>query len=467
MRRSTHRPVSSQVIVGVIVSSLLVVGCGSAATSSVPSASPSPTPRPTASPTTAPTASPTPTTSAPALALAMSDVARDPAEFADAEAAAEAINAFGFDLYRALTATGDNIVLSPASVAIALGMARTGARGQTASEMDAVLYDVAADDHAGWLNALDQALATRTTTFTDDEGTSHDQTLELANAYFAQQGFDFERAYLDALAARFGAGVHTVDYEQDPEAARGLINEWANEQTRGRIPAVLQPGDVNAGTRLALVNAIYLKASWARQFQEDQTVSAPFTRPDGTTVPVPMMRVGQALCAQGDGWAAADIGYLGGQLSMLLIVPDDLASFEADLDGDLVADIDAAFQATSAQADVTMPRFDIETRQELADILAALGMPSALDAERADFSGMTTAERLFIGKVIHQANISVDEKGTEAAAVTVVGMDTTGGGPSETCTAHADRPFLFAVRDVETGTVLFMGRVVDPSEGRS
>jgi serpin B len=224
---------------------------------------------------------------------------------------------------------------------------------------------------------------------------------------------------------------------------------------------------VTAGTRLALVNAIYLKASWARQFQEDQTVSAPFTRPDGTTVPVPMMRVGQAACAQGDGWAAGDIAYLGGELSMLLIVPDDLASFEAELDGDLIAAIDAALEATDAQADVTMPRFDIETRQKLVDILAALGMPSALDAERADFSGMTTAERLFIGKVIHQANISVDEKGTEAAAVTVVGMDTTGGGPSETCTAHADRPFLFAVRDVETGTILFMGRVVDPSDGGS
>lgn len=459
MRRTTHRPVSSRLIVGGIVGALLVTACGSAAPSSVPSA----TSIPAVSATPSQTASPSPSASAQALAITMSDAARDPASSADARAAAGAINAFGFDLYRAMAASGDNVVLSPASVAIALGMARVGARGLTATEMDVVLHDVASDDHAGWLNGLDQALASRTTTFTDDEGTAHDQTLELANAYFAQQGFDFERAYLDALAARFGAGVHTVDYEQDAEAARGLINDWASERTRGRIPAVLQPGDVTAETRLALVNAIYLKASWARQFQEDQTVSAPFTRPDGTTVPVPMMRVGQAACAQGDGWAAADIAYLGGQLSMLLMVPDDPASFEADLDGDLIAEIDAALEATYAQVDVTMPRFDIETRQELGDILAALGMPTALDADRADFSGMTSAERLFIGKVIHQANISVDEKGTEAAAVTVVGMDTTGGGPSETCTAHADRPFLFAVRDVETGTVLFMGRVVDPS----
>jgi serpin B len=460
MRRSTHRPAGSRIAVAIILGAMIVTACGPAAPS--PTVSAVPTPSASVTPSRAP--SPSPSASAQALAIAMSEVARDPAGIADAQAAAAAINAFGFDLYRALAATGDNVVLSPASVAIALGMARTGARGLTATEMDAVLHDVASDDHPGWLNGLDQALASRTTTFTDDEGTPHDQTLELANAYFAQRGFDFEGAYLDALAARFGAGVHTVDYEQDAEAARSLINEWANERTRGRIPAVLQPGDVTAETRLALVNAIYLKASWARQFQEDQTVSAPFMRPDGSTVSVPMMRVRQAACAQGDGSAAADIAYLGGQLSMLLIVPDDLASFEAELDGDLIATIDEAAAATYAQADVTMPRFDIETRQELSDILGALGMPTALDAERADFSGMTTAERLFIGKVIHQANISVDEKGTEAAAVTVVGMDTTGGGPSETCTAHADRPFLFAVRDVETGTVLFMGRVVDPSE---
>ncbi len=188
MRRSTHRPVSSKVIVGVIVGALLVTACGSAAPSSVPSTTLGPTP----SPTPGSTASPTPSPSAQALAIAMSDVARDPASLADAQAAAAAINAFGFDLYRALTASGDNVVLSPASVAIALGMARTGARGLTATEMDTVLHDVASDDHAGWLNGLDQALASRTTTFTDDEGTAHDQTLELANAYFAQQGFDFE-----------------------------------------------------------------------------------------------------------------------------------------------------------------------------------------------------------------------------------------------------------------------------------
>lgn len=341
-------------------------------------------------------------------------------------------------------------------------MARAGARGQTATEMDVVLAELATDEHAAWLNGIDQALAKRTGVLRDDEGKAHDQTLDISNASFAQRGLVFQPAYLDALAARFDAGQFLVDYQADTEGARRQINTWASERTRGRIPEVLGPDDVSPDTRLALVNAIYLKASWAQAFQEDQTNQGPFTRPDRSTVTVPLMRARGASCGQGAGWTAADIPYLGRELSMLVIIPDDLDAFERSLDAGVIATIDRTIADSTAIADVTMPRFDLETREQLGDILAALGMPSAFDAAKADFTGMTTQTRLFISKVIHQANISVDEKGTEAAAVTVVGMDTTGG-PSETCSAHADRPFLFALRDVETGAILFMGRVVDPS----
>lgn len=449
------------------LSTWLAIGLvATACTGSTPSSAPtdpaaSATPTAAASPSTPPpsaVASP----SHAGIELVKATVPRAAATVEDARQAAVAINAFGFDLHRALAANGSNLVASPASIAIALGMARVGARGQTAAEMDAVLSDLATDDHAAWLNGLDQALATRTGTFRDDEGTAHDQTLDISNASFAQRDLAFESAYLDALASRFDAGQFLVDYQADAEAARRQINAWASERTRGRIPEVLSPDDVTSDTRLALVNAIYLKAAWARAFQVDQTIQAPFRRPDGSTVTVPLMRVSEASCGEGDGWAAADIPYLGGQLSMLVIVPDDLTAFERALDADVVASIDATISATTASADVTLPRFDVETREELGDILADLGMPTAFDPAAADFSGMTTQTRLVISKVIHQANISVDEKGTEAAAVTVVGMDTTGG-PSKTCTAHADRPFLFALRDVETGAILFMGRVVDPT----
>lgn len=439
---------------------LVASACTGTTPTTIPTSSP-PTPTvstPTVS--TAPSLAPSP--SAAIVELVKSTVPRGAATIDDARQAAAAINAFGFDLHRALAASGTNLVASPASIAIALGMARAGARGQTAAEMDAVLADLATDEHAAWLNGLDQALATRTGTFRDDDGTAHDQTLDISNASFAQRGLAFEPTYLDALAARFDAGQFVVDYQADTEGARRQINTWASERTRGRIPEVLGPDDVSPDTRLALVNAIYLKASWAQAFQEDQTNQSPFTLPDGSTVTVPLMRARGASCGQTDGWAAADIPYLGRELSMLVNIPDDLDAFERSLDAGVLATIDATIAASTATADVTLPRFDLETREQLGDILAALGMPTAFDPDTADFSAMTTQTHLFISKVIHQANISVDEKGTEAAAVTVVGMDTTGGS-SETCTAHADRPFLFALRDIETGAILFMGRVVDPS----
>ncbi|HSL34489.1 MAG TPA: serpin family protein, partial [Candidatus Limnocylindrales bacterium] len=233
-------------------------------------------------------------------------------------------------------------------------------------------------------------------------------------------------------------------------------------QTRGRIPEVLKPGDVTSATRLALVNAIYLKAPWLRPFQADQTTDEPFTKLDGSTVEVPTMHTTHGSCGTGAGWGAFELRYIGNTVSMLVVVPDDLAAFEASLDEAALAEVSRVVRQGFASPDLTMPRFGFETREELSAVLAELGMPDAFDPDVADFSGMTGARELFIGRVIHQANISVDEKGTEAAAVTVVGMDVTGG-PSDICTVHADRPFIFAVRDVETGAILFMGRVVDPS----
>jgi serpin B len=439
------------------------VACSAAqpATSS-PSASPSPTVRPSASP---PPASPsTPPASPAAIELAMADVPRAAGSEAEARAAADAINAFAFDLHRRLVAGDKGLVFSPTSIAIALGMARTGAVGVTGTEMDAVLHAVPAGDYAKWLNSLDQALARRSGTFPDEEGTNHEISLDIANAYFAQRGLTFEDPFLGGLAEDFGAGMQLVDYETDPDAARQLINAWANEQTRGRIPEVLQPPDVTAATRLALVNAIYLKAPWYRPFMEDRTTTETFTRPDGDAVQVPMMHAGMGTrCASGPGWGAFELPYLGRELAMLVIVPDDLPAFEASLEPATIEAIETAMDEAQAVPEVSLPRFAFETRQELGSVLGALGMPRALDPELADFSAMTTEERLFIGKVIHQANISVDEKGTEAAAVTVVGMDT-GGGPPDTCTVSANRPFLFAIRDTQTGAILFLGRITDPSE---
>jgi Serine protease inhibitor len=397
----------------------------------------------------------------PEVTLAKANVPRASADPAFAKDAASAINAFGIDLYLRI-ATGDgNVVVSPASIAIALGMARAGALGTTATEMDAVLRDLATDDHAAWLNALDAALASRTGTFPDATNESQPVTLRTANAPFSQRGMKLVDAYLEALASRYGAGLQLVDYKTESEAARKAINAWVSDQTEKRIPELLVPGTITPDVRLTLVNAIYLKAAWLTPFAEQATKTGAFTRLDGSTVDVPLMHGGGPLpYASGDGWQAVELPYVGSSLALMVIVPDDFASFGKGLTPELLAEITGALEDRAVT--LTLPKFGIESKIELAATLAAMGMPTAFEPGLADFSGITTEEQLSISAVIHQANIDVDEKGTTAAAATAIVMRGTAE-PGEPITLTVDRPFLFALRDVPTGTVLFLGRVTDPS----
>jgi len=398
--------------------------------------------------------------------LAMSDLARMATTPGDAEAAAAATNAFGLALY-GLAAGADpseNIVMSPTSIALALAMARAGARGATAAEMDAILRDLGTDEHAAWVAALDAALASRTGRFRDGAGDEQDVILRIANAPFGQRDYTFEQAYLDALAQRFAAGLRLVDYIGATEEARSRINAWVADQTEDRIPELIVPGILDSMTRLVLVNAIYLKAAWLTPFFEADTVDADFNRLDGSTVTVPMMHAAIDIpYAAGDGWRAVQLPYVGDALAMLVIVPDDLATFEAGLDP---AALDVVTSALGpANVRLALPRFGIESKLQLGDLLRALGMPTAFDPDAADFSGITKEERLYISDVIHQANIDVDEKGTEAAAATAVILRATSA-PADPAVLTVDRPFLFALRDTETGAIVFLGRVADPSQER-
>jgi serpin B len=397
------------------------------------------------------------------VGVAQADVPRAPVSRSDAREAGAAIEAFGLDLYRALSPGQTNLVFSPTSIALALAMARAGAQGQTAAEMDTVMHDLASDGHAGYLAALDQALASRNRTSTDDSGQELPVTLRIANAPFAQEGMPLEAAYLETLAARYGAGLRLVDYVSATEDARQAINAWVDKRTEQRIPELLVEGVLTPATRLTLVNAIYLKAPWQTPFSEGATEAGTFTRADGSTVEVPFMSTSASLpYASGDGWRAVELPYLGGSLAMTLILPDDLAGFEQTLTPDGLAAITSSLIDT--QVALALPRFGIESKSELATILGAMGMPTAF-TDAADFSGITTAEQLAISNVIHQANIDVDEKGTEAAAATAVVMRESAI-VADGVSVRLDRPFLFAVRDVPTGAILFLGRVGDPSIGR-
>jgi serpin B len=395
-----------------------------------------------------------------AMAEATSQATRAAVSPDGATQAAAAIDAFGFDFYKSGLASGGNAVVSPTSIVLALSMAQAGARGETASQMDMVLHSAASTGGGNGINSLNQALAGLSGTFKDANGTAHELTLRIANAPFAQRGLQLQGPFLDTLASRYGAGLRLVDFRNDPVGACQLIDGWVSDQTEGRIPKLLD--SLDSATALVLVNAIYLKAPWQMPFDATNTNPEPFTRPDGSQVSVPTMSLNltEGSYAAGSGWQAVELPYAGGSLVMTIVVPDDLATFEGSLDAASFAQMTAALQPTDVE--LTLPRFKIETKADLASVLAGMGMPLAFDPSRADFSGITTQEQLYISRVVHQANIAVDEKGTEATAATAVQIEASVASQQQV-TLHVDRPFLFAVRDTDTGAILFLGRVVDPS----
>jgi serpin B len=354
-----------------------------------------------------------------------------------------------------------NVVLSPASIVLALAMVRPGARGETAAQMDAVLGSLATNEHAAWLNALDAALATRSGRYPDGSGTPRQVTLRLANAAFGQRGLAFQPAYLAVLAEDFGAGLRLVDYQSDPDGARQTINGWVDQATEGRISQLLAPGAVDPLTRLVLVNALYFAAPWLVPFPAAASGPAPFRLANGETVEVPTMHLQGDLrySAQG-GWQALELPYVGGSLALTLVLPPDQGATglsQATLDGLL-----AGLGQRSVR--LALPRFTVETRANLVEPLAALGISLLFDPQRADLSGISAQEQLYVTTVAHQARIRVDEAGTEAAAATAVVVGTTAL-PADEVEVRVDRPFWFVLRDLPTGAVLFLGRVGDPRAG--
>lgn len=286
--------------------------------------------------------------------------------------------------------------------------------------------------------------------------------LNVANAVWGQQGYPFEGAYLDTLARYYGAGLRTLDFSQ-AESAAGEINGWVARETENRIKDIVPPDAVRPDTRLALVSAIYFNASWSYKFEESATEDGPFTLPDGEKATVPMMRQAwQFPYSEGDGYQAVRLPYEGDAADMLIILPEAgrFRQVEQRLNGALLEEMTG--RLTESQVRLTMPRFDFETDLELVDLMKGMGMPLPFDPYEADLGGITKKERLYIYEALHKATITVDEKGTEAAAATaILAIPSSGGGGPKTMTLN--RPFIFAVQDRETGAVLFLGRVTDPS----
>lgn len=389
------------------------------------------------------------------------DAARETAPDVSTDALSELVagnTAFAFDLYGALRGQGGNQFLSPYSISQALAMTYAGARGETERQMaDTLHFTLPQQELHPAFNALDLALASR-----GDERKHGRFRLHVANAIWGQKGRTFLDEFLETLARNYGAGLRVLDFATRSEEARQVINRWVSEQTEGRIENLIPQGMVGPLTKLVLTNAIYFDAAWQHPFQEDQTRQRPFYLLDGGEVEVPMMRQMASFgYAEGEEYQAVELPYVGGELSMVILLParGELGAFEGTLDGKRVQALLQGLE--TRQVALTMPKFEYRSEFSLAQTLAAMGMPLAFSGE-ADFSGMDGTRDLFIQEVVHKAFVSVDEEGTEAAAATAVVMPTSAV-PTAPVEVTVDHPFIFLIRDRGTGAVLFLGRVVDPS----
>ena len=364
---------------------------------------------------------------------------------------------FALDLYSVLLderGHGENLLYSPHSLSAALGMTYAGARGETERQMAQVLHFALdqAQLHSAF-NALDGALANR-----DVAEREEAVRLQIVNGIWGQQGYRFLDPFLDTLAQNYGAGLRLVDLHRSEEARR-MINGWVSDQTKGRIAELLPSGAVDGETVLVLTNAVAFKAAWLHGFAEESTLDSAFNLLDGGQVTVGMMQQLVPLgYAERSSVQAVELLYAGEELSMVVLLPEagTFEEFARGLDGSELDAILSDIEPMHVQ--LAMPRFSFEAGLKLKDPLMALGMVDAFGA--ADFSGMNATRELFIDEVYHSAFIDVDEAGTEAAAASAVVVDRKG--PAVEQEVRVDRPFLFLIRDVETGAVLFLGHVVNP-----
>jgi len=384
-------------------------------------------------------------------------------------------NTFAFDLYQAIGDGEDNFLYSPYSLSVALAMIYAGARGQTEQQMAETLHFELPQEllHPAF-NALDLELASRSHVnvrdASDDEVEQVAFQLNIANAVWGQTGYPFLPAYLDSLALNYGAGIRLVDFEENAPAAVKAINRWISEETEGRIRDVVR--DLPETTRLVLSNAVYFNAQWDQPFDQDRTRDEPFHLLGGGQENVPLMHQQDEFgYTEGDGYQAIQLPYLNRQMAMVVLLPAEgrFREIEEWLAGNWVQEVVSGF--AEHEVILTMPKFRFETPVlSLKETLRTMGMPDAFSPDDADFSDITephSGPSLYIEDVLHKAFIDVNERRTEAAAATVVkappGMTREELTKPPPIVMKIDRPFVFLIRDIETNTILFVGRVMNPA----
>lgn len=374
---------------------------------------------------------------------------------------AETRNAFAWDLYHQFQEQPGNLFFSPNSIAEALSMVLAGAKTETAAEISRALK---VDKGSADVSA--SAAELRKLLIQPDRHRGFE--LLLANRAWAQQGFTIEQPFVATLHQDYGAEMGLVDFQKNGDAACQEINDWISKQTKGLLPKALNPAEITPDMRLMLVNAVYFFGEWDVPFNKELTKEEPFFLAEGKQKLVPMMSRHAGLpYYHGNGWQAASIPYGKGQLAMVVLVPDEvegLAKLEASLSQQAVDDW--VVQMKWHDLELALPKIEMKSHFNLVPVFKSLGIERAFDPGSADFSGihvpdpMIDGDNLYIDLAIHEAIVKVDEAGTEAVAATAVGLPA--GIPPPPPQVRADRPFLFLIRDQLTGSILFIGRVMDP-----
>jgi serpin B len=378
----------------------------------------------------------------------------------DEKIVVEGNNAFAVELYAELRAQEGNLFFSPYSVSAALAMTYAGTRGETETQMAKVLHFPS--QRAGGKERFHPAFGAIIKDL-NARGEKGKYELIVANALWGQKGYEFLAEFLGLIESNYDGQLHEVDFISDTESARKAINAWVEKKTKDKIKDLITRGVLDRFTRLVLTNAIYFKGNWASQFKEEDTKEDAFTLQSGEKVNSPMMnQTAEFGYMETEDFQGLEMPYVNNGLSMIIFLPkrtDGLVEFEKKLTSENLSQWLAGLH--KRKVIVSFPKFKQTCQFSLADVLKQMGMEDAFSG-KADFSRMTGKKDLYISAVIHKAFVDVNEEGTEAAAATAVVMRATAVRPEEIPAFRADHPFLFLIRDNDSGSLLFIGRVMNP-----
>jgi serpin B len=370
---------------------------------------------------------------------------------------ADANNRFAFDLYSQLDKSeSENIFYSPYSISAALAMTYEGAKGQTASEMKSVF-------HFPESNLLRPNFAA---IYNEINKKDKPYKLSTGNALWIQKDYKLLEEYLLTVEKYYGGKAANLDFAGEPEKSRQTINTFIEQQTANRIKDLIPQGILDAATKLVLTNAIYFKGTWVWEFDKANTQEQDFKITPTNIVKTPMMHMDIEKAK----FNYADVGklqilelpYKGDEVSMLVLLPTgNLDAIESNFTIEKLNEWKGKMKEEKLDA-ISLPKFEFDTKYFMKETLSAMGMPTAF-GDAADFSGINGTRNLFIDQVIHQAFVKVDEKGTEAAGATAVIMKEVAA-PLQRKVFNADRPFVFVIQEKDTGNILFLGRVADPTK---